>query len=617
MICSLCFGYNRNTERDILYKMIMKKILVFIALVCSWQMFAATWSFSGGYIYFDNSETQWTGNSFMLIIGKADYSSVYEMCPVSNPENSTPQVASNIWYAALPSSGWSDAEYMAVISGSTSWRKGSWGEANLVNAEHYAVYKAGLTSSAQQGFKFTANGNTLSLTYLGNNYSGITFSDSEKNACYKLNEANQTITFIFSTSAKRFNIPRSDISKVYVYGSVSAWHKTDEAYRLNGFSDDGCFFRTMPLSAIERVGNSGQPEFLFNILKYGDNYSEQEGYTDRAHSSWAGMDTRLLFDNNGVNMIVALPGDDLDEIHSRSIEAQKVDKLADIDLTDPSEQARIANWRRVPGTKHLYRSYHPYDPSREAYDTEERRLYWVGQLATQAGINCDIALSGDCTGNAGKSYSCGGKSYTITIPAYYQTIIANNRVLYVGTANGHTPSYSTSLFESDGERFAQWIQEVVTFIIDNSYPVPFQIHCALGSDRTGAFSATIAALCGASWEEIAADYERTSNLHVNEYRHRNCIRYCLRHMCGVDPATDATFNEAVKQHFIQGGWLTADQIAALKAKLNGDNETGLAAVTGEGLPVTGAHKVIRDNNLYIERNGQTYTLGGAALRGTW
>ena len=593
----------------------MKKIFVFITLLVGLSASAATWSFSGGYIYFDNSETKWTGNSFMLIIGRAGYSSVYEMCPVDNPENSNPQVTSDIWFTTLPSSGWEDAEYMAVISGSTVWRKGTWGEDNLVNAKHYAVYKAGLTSSAQQGFKFTATENTLKLSYLGENYHGVSFTDAEKNACYKLDAANQTITFLFSTSAKRFNTSRSAVSKVYVYGSVTAWDKTNEAYRLNGFSDDGCFFRTMPLSAIERVGNSGQPEFLFNIFKYGDNYLEQEGYTDRAHSSWAGVDSRLLFDNNGVNMIVAFPEDDLDEIHSRSVEAQKVDKIANIDLTNPAEQARIANWRLVPATHHLFRSYHPYDPSREEYDTEERRLYWVGQLATEAGINCDIALSGNCTGHAGQSYTCGGKSYTITIPDYYQTIIANNRVLYVGTANGHTPSYSTALFESDGERFAQWIQEVVTFIIDDAHPVPFQIHCALGSDRTGAFCATIAAMCGATWEEIAADYEATSNMHVNEYRHRNCIRYCLKHMCGVDPATNAMFNEAVKQHFIDGGWLTEAQIEAMKKKLKGETtgiqNDGMSASLNDGMMK--ARKTVINGTLYIIREGEIYNVHGARL----
>ena len=599
----------------------MRNRLTILLLCVTAVVSAAEWSFSGGYVYFDNSVTRWTDNSIMLIIGKdakdgnPKYSSVYEMCPA--PEATVTDGVVSMWYTPLPTAGWGDAEYMAVIAGSSVWRKGNWSKDNLSNASHYtAPYTAGLKAAANQGFLLTPqsaeNGCTIKLTWRGDGFHGVSFTEAEKSACYKIDEAKQTITFIFSTDEKRFNASRSAVSRVYVYGSVTAWDKNIEAYRLNGWSDDGCFFRTMPLSAIERIGNSGQPEFLYNIYKYkgGTDYNEADAYTERAHSGWPNMDTRLLFNNGGgVNMVVALPGDDLDEIHDRNVEAQKVDALSAFDLTNPAEQARIANWRLVPATTQLYRSYHPYDPSRPEYDTEERRLYWVGELAMQAGINCDIALSGNCTGNAGKTYTCGGQTYTITIPEYYKAIINNNCVLYVGTANGQTPSYKVALFESDGETFGQWIQEVVTFVLDDAHPAPYQIHCALGSDRTGAFCATLAAICGASWEQIATDYEATSNLRVNEYRHRNCIRYCLRRMCGVDPATDSSFNEKVKQHFIDGGYLTEAQISALKAKLNGG-----ATEDPEVRSQTSAiRKVLMNGVLVIECGDKVFNAQGMRL----
>ena len=53
-------------------------------------------------------------------------------------------------------------------------------------------------------------------------------------------------------------------------------------------------------------------------------------------------------------------------------------------------------------------------------------------------------------------------------------------------------------------------------------------------------------------------------------------------MCGVDPAADTSFNEAVKQHFIDGGWLTAAQIEALKKKLN-ETTTGVVTFSVERL----------------------------------
>lgn len=538
----------------------MKRLLIlFTILLFCGTIWAAEWSFGGGYIYFDNSKTKWQDNSIMLIIGKASWSGVYEMMPYND----------TTYYCALPESGWGDAEYMAVIGGSSLWNKGAWGSSNLTNATHYtAPYTAGLKSTAGQGFSFTPqstnNGCTLTLNYLGEGYQGLSFETIDKNNCYHIDEAKQEITFIFSTSSKRFNISKSNISKVYVYGSITAWNDSDENYRLNGYSADGCFYRTFPLSAVERVGNSGQPEFLFHVYETNGSH-----YTVKSNPNWeGGIDQRLIFVNSGENMIVAMPGDDLDELYARCQEAKEVHKLADFDLTEMSEQLRISNFRRVPGTRNLYRSYHPYDPSRPQYDTEERRLYYVAKNAEKAGIRTDLALSGDESDRVGQNYSCAGHTYTIAIPSYYLSIIDNNNVLYVGTANGHTPSYNTAIFESDTKKYAEWIKEVVEYIIDDAHPVPFQMHCALGSDRTGSFAAMIAAMCGASWEEIARDYEATSYLKVQEYRHRNCIRYCIRHLSGVDPATDDSFNEAVRAHFVDGGYLTEEQIDKMVAKLN-------------------------------------------------
>lgn len=581
----------------------MKRILLSITtLVVVFLVNAAEWSFSGGYIYFDNSQTQWTDNSIMLIIGKSDWSGVYEMTLSSE----------NRYFCALPSSGWNDAEYMAVIGGSSVWNKGEWGADNLKNANHYtATYTSGLKSTAGQGYLLTPqsseNGCKIKLTYLGENYSGITFSTQDKNNCYRIDTANQQITFIFSTSATRFNISRSDIRRIYVYGSITAWDSADENYRLKGYSDDGCYYRTFPFSAIERVGNSGQPEFLFHVFK-------QDGtdFTVRSHSSWeGGIDKRLVFINNGENMVVALPNDDLDEIYSRCQTAQYVAPLSSFDLTQEDQQKTIANFRLVPGTVNLFRSYHPFDASRPQYDTEERRLHFVAEWAQKEGVRCDIALSGDMTGNAGKTYTCGGQQYTITIPDYYKQIIANNNVLYVGSQNGHTPSFNDALYRSDGDRFAEWIKEVVEFIIDESHPAPFQIHCALGSDRTGAFCATIAALCGASWEEIAADYEATSNLKIQEYRHRNCIRYCLRHICGIDPATDDTFNEAIRRHFVDGGWLTEQQIDLMIDKLQSPKITeGLLTIEEEPSIV----KQYKNGKIIIHSAKSDYNLVGQKIR---
>lgn len=552
----------------------MKKVFsLWLVVITASMSFAGSWSLSGGRIYFDNSLTQWQDTSIMLVVGKDDYSSVYEFT----------QDADGI-YCTLPS-GWSDATYMAVIGGNNVWGSGSFGYDNCKNATHYsATYTAGLTSASGKWFRFVPqskdNGCTLKLEYIGDNKPIVTFSTEEKNRCYAMNAKDSTITFIYSTSSKRFNKDRGQIREIWVYGSITEWSQTMEGYRLNHYSDDGCFYETMPFSSIVRVGNSGQPEFIFNVHK-------SDGGWEQTHhnSSWGeNFDKRYLFISNGENMVVAMPDDDINEIYSRCQYAQYVQPLSEWDLTSTADQIRLSNFRRVPGTKNLYRSYHPFDPSRERYDTEERRLHYVDKAAERAGIQCDLALSGDETKNVGKKYTCGGKEYTITIPNYYQNIITNDNVLYVGTKNGHTPDFKYALYRSDTPRFAEWIKEIVEFVLDENHPIPFQTHCAIGADRTGAFSETLAALCDASWEELYHDYECTSEMRIQEYRHRNATRYCIRHLCGVDPAKDPTFNEAVKRHFIEGGYLTAEQIAQFKAKMNAEDTIRYTVTVPVGTP---------------------------------
>jgi len=287
------------------------------------------------------------------------------------------------------------------------------------------------------------------------------------------------------------------------------------------------------------------------------------------------------------------------------------------DLNDSATIAHLTNFRRVPGTQHLYRSYHPYKGDRPQYDTEHERLVQLAKLGAQYGIQSDIALSGNATSHAGEKYTCGGKEYTFTIPEYYQSIIKNNNVLYVGTANGHTPDYNSAVFRTNDTLFGQWMQEVVCFI--NSHPAPFQIHCSLGADRTGAFSATLAALCGASWEQIAADYHETSNLRIQEYRHANCVRYELRLLTGEDPANFAPTNkkgltlaQAVAKHFIDGGYLTQKEIDDAVDKLRGKTDpTNLDQLPDS--PTPRFTKVMKDGQLLIFRDGKTYNAQGEFL----
>ena len=136
------------------------------------QMWAGP-SFSGGYAYFYN-KGGWSDNSKQLCIGRDkwgdDWTEVRTMTAIPNTK---------LWYNSLPTSGWGDATYMAVIGNSSAWGSNNWGSGNLTNANH----RTGAVSLGDWGFGSgnvnmltPASGNndaTLALSYVGNAYSSL------------------------------------------------------------------------------------------------------------------------------------------------------------------------------------------------------------------------------------------------------------------------------------------------------------------------------------------------------------------------------------------------------------------------------------------------------------
>ena len=599
-------------------------------------------SLVGGRVYLDNSFAGWDDECIYLVVGNDSESLCVRFLPdtVGRLTCPVPYVKEDITYAA--------------VIGNSHFTSGAWGPNTITAANHYsAIYSEGWQSGVNDGWEIALgaadNGCPLTLMHLEGEY-GERFTTTEKNNCFRLNDDLRQITFIFSTSRTRFVISPLNLKKLYVYGSISNWSQSDADYRMTGFSADGCFYLTLPYSAIERTGNGGQPEFLFKVY-----HMNGSSYVTQSWPTLAeGCEDYLTFCSNGWKQIVAFNDDDVEDLAQRKATALYIRPLSDFDLSDPMEQERISNFRRVPGTEHLFRSYHPYHSSRSQYDTERARLEWVANLATEAGINCDIALSGNLESEDGNAtYTVGGTTYTTTIPDYYRTIISNRRVLYVGRQNGHTPSYDHALYYTDQSRFAEWIQEIVRFINDEDHPVPFQIHCHLGADRTGVFSGVFAAMCGASWDDIAVDYNRTSDMQISEYRHSNQLRYALYLLTGFDPlilpsGPDAvpsvytattleeaiashnaysggkalysypaigtplpTLQEAVAAHFVEGGYLDPIEIEFCVAKLRGEQQdpTGVVDIQGDAkLPAV--RKVMRDGRVLIMRDGVTYDVWG-------
>lgn len=601
-----------------------------------------TISLAGGRVYLDNSVALWNDKCIYLVVGNDQQSQCVRFLPDSAGRLTCPMPYTK-----------ENITYIAVI-GNSHFSSGSWGPTQIKNAKHYsAVYTDKLLSGISSGWEIklqqAANGTPITITQLDGDYTEK-FTTTEKNNCYRLDDDLKQITFIFSTARTRFVVSPLNVKKVYTYGSISNWNQTNEDYVLAGYSDD-CFYITLPYENIVMTGNGGQPEFLFNVFHVnGNSYVTQSWPTLEE-----GCAQHLVFNSNGWKQIVAMNDDDVADLLQRKETALYIRPLNTFDLTNREDQEKISNFRKVPGTEHLYRSYHPYHSSRSQYDTEYERISWVGKLATESGINCDIALSGNLENEDGTtSYTVAGVKHTVTIPDYYRTIIDNNRVLYVGTANGHTPAYDYALYYTDSERFAQWVQEIVQFVNDDDHPVPFQIHCHLGADRTGVFSGLFAALCGAEWDDIAADYNRTSDMQVSEYRHSNQLRHAFYILTGFDPIilpsgkgaqpavyTESTLAEAkaarksytggcalydypavgtqlptlqqaIAARFVDGGFLSQQEIDNCVAKLTG-NEVPSAVTSVTVTKDAKARKMIKDGKVIIVVNGVTYDTMGHRL----
>ena len=379
---------------------------------------------------------------------------------------------------------------------------------------------------------------------------------ADKRRCFMEDTEARTITFLFCLDDGYWS---DNVSTAYVRGSFNNWKDVDYC-KMSYDKESNCWYVTLTYEQVNIPGNSGQPEYKFVI---NGNY--------KGAPSW--LTDGYVFMTSDQNMIVVFATDDLELIKQNSARAGYIRPLSDFNLDDPVDQAAISNFRCVPGTTRLFRSYHPYKSSRgdnKGVDTEYWRLYYVAKLATAAGIKSDICLS-DNDENTLTTYTTNGQTYQETIPEYYQSIIDNNHVLYVN-ANNKVPSYSYVYTKPTSKYFGDWVKQIVEFINNDDTPAPFQIHCRLGTDRTGVFCAVLAALCGADWDAITADYQATNNMQIREFRDWHLLAYTFRQLLNVyDVSTVTDLKGALSEYFISNGYLTQSQIDKLAAKLNGES----------------------------------------------
>lgn len=407
---------------------------------------------------------------------------------------------------------------------------------------------------------------TFALALLmGAQAAGASISDRARARCFHESTTNKTITFVFDNALWK----AGTVNSVDVRGSFTGWSKSNE-FVMSYDSAESCWTVTVPYSSVRIPGNSGQPEFKFVIngsnwlSGYGKSFIP-EGY---------------VFMTSDRNNIVVFADDDFERIKANSKTADTVRKASEFDLTGRDGREEISNFRLVPGTTSLFRCYHPFKWSREKYDSEPLRIDYVKQLSADEGIRSDICLSGDDTRSL-TSYTVSGTSYRESIPDYYQGIIDAGNVLYVGTANGHTPSYNEVYYNSTGERLGQWMKETADFI--NRSPAPYSIHCRLGTDRTGVFCGLFAALCGATWEEIAEDYQKSNRMGIQEFRDYHLLQYSFQKILGVDDISQVDdLPRGIADYFINSGYLTNDDIDGVRNRLGSSLATGIEATVSDG-----------------------------------
>lgn len=366
---------------------------------------------------------------------------------------------------------------------------------------------------------------------------------------YSLSDEGKTV--IFSINLCNFELPSGikpdDVSSVFVTASFTAWRKTD-AFEMKKNSGSDLWTLTKKAADTESPGNTGFPEFNFLIFtKEGKAFNI--GAKTPVKSSF--IPCQEVFSDN---FIILSDKTKLPEIKNYGEKLLTIQTLKDYDLSKEEERSRISNVRRVPAARFLWRGYHPYKKSRPAFDTENTRIKLVNKALRKNRIKSIITLCGEEKVQ---------KELKEKISRYVRKIQKKRNQLFIET------SYETVYFESNGKEFASTIKTIAEFII--SHPAPFYIHCRLGSDRTGTISGILAALCGASWDDISKDYEKTSMAGFGEFRSKRLLEYSYKRILGKSPSESRNLQKEFETYFLGKEILSQNQINKLRQKLTEGN----------------------------------------------
>ncbi len=344
----------------------------------------------------------------------------------------------------------------------------------------------------------------------------------------------------------------ADDDNVYVSGSFNGWLCTADAAWLLTKETDGsllCYTLKKDFSEVNIPGNTGFPEFMFFTVSRSAYRALEDTPEPESHSFLK-------------NKLILRDAKDVAELKRiKTLELTREVKM--FNLTASEDCSDIANFRKVPGTVCLYRGYHPFKQSMPALNSENARLDCVQKQLAKCEIQSVISLSG---------YERAREAMGEAMSAVVQAAELSGNSLSLNL------DYNLVYYHADAAEYSQALRRLSRFML--THPAPFYMHCRLGIDRTGMTSAVFAALCGASWEEIADDYERSWRTGVGEYRSRRLLCYSFRNMTGEDPALSADLSAVMRGHFLREGILDDRELNRLVDRLKTGSNKKHVALSG-------------------------------------
>lgn len=398
-------------------------------------------------------------------------------------------------------------------------------------------------------------------------------TDAELSRCYIDNSSKKEITFVLST--EKWGIT-TELTNAHVRGSFNSWSDKDN-YKLKKSADGKFYYVTLPYADIKTLGNSGHPEYKFNTD------GTDNGYLLAKDKTF--IPEPYCFHTSDENLIIIFEGEDIEDIKKCSITAGTWKTLSDwnLETADDDTKEKFANFRRIPGTTCAYRSWHPFKTkyhkdggTKYLRDTEPKRVEMVTSLYRKYDIKTDICLSGDETKSL-STYPLGsatGEDYKESVPEYYKALVDAGNVCNVKyhdpkTDKDLTPEYKY-IYQADFNPtyLNGWLKDIAKFISDDSHPAPYNVHCRLGNDRTGYYCAILAGLCGATWEQIAADYQKSNNTFLGEYRDQRLLKMVFEKQFGVEDISKVSnLKELMMDYYEKDGSIPTGDLTKMVEKL--------------------------------------------------